>query len=1473
MKPSVITLLGLLFSLAVLQSFSQDYPYQKGLKPEPLTPSELFVLSNIPLLELPEAYKGSDAPLLPSAVDNSTQPYFRPITWQSGYECGQSAGIAFNFTYEIDRLRGIPASIPNNQYPTHFTWDFLNNANNYQGVSFFDSWEIVRTCGNMNITDYGGALGTGGYTRWISGYDKYYNGMSNRLRSVKAIRVDTPEGLQTLKYWLYDHLEGSTVGGVANIYAKYFSPPVATLPAGTPEAGKYVQTFWGSSPSHAWTICGFNDSIRYDFNGDGQYTNHLDITNDGVVDMHDWEIGGLKFANGYAGTGWCNSGFCYTMYKNLADDITNGGIWNHSVYILDVQATCAPKLTMKITLKHTARNKIRVTAGINTNLSATSPSYICEYPIFNYQGGALYMQGGTTEADKTIEFGFDLTPLINQVNSSQAVKYFLKVDENDPSGASGGEIVSWSLIDYTTATPVITNYTGGNTPIANNTTTLLSMNYTLNFVKPSITTNSLPPAQLYQPYSATLSATSGTAPYHWDVKLDYPETTYPGPLPMATAQQLSLTNNNTGYAVKTLDFDFPYFKRFVNKLYIYADGYILFDDQPYTYPYLIDPKLLFRQTSIIAPFMTDMAVYPSSAQGIWYEGNAGYAIIRWKTSLSGQQSGTELNFAVKIYPNGTIEYYYGTMNFPAGTGWTGGISSGDNKNFQLSALSGGAVTASTVDKFTTCMYPPEMTISEDGQFTGTPTRSYQNVPVKFLVTDIDNLSSTKTLMFNTVGLLVAQTVVSGGDSLIEYGDTAFMTLNISNIGSQPLNNINFRLRCQDPYITVTDSLEVLTVINGGQNLTLQDAFRFVVSPLVPDNHPFMLTLHVQSQEHIFQRPLEMVAWAPVFQVQTARLDDGDNGVPDAGESADLLITYLNAGGAKASGITFNLTSLDPNLVVNNGTSTAALLKPDSIATAVYHVTAGENTPARHFFKMGALATASLNYTANDTLYLFAGEIIEDFETGDMTRFPWTTGGNAAWLMEPTVRYEGNYSIRTGYIGDNMESVFSLNAHVLAAGEMSFYKYVSCEQDPSGNHEYDYLVFMIDDVEMGRWDGIIPWSLETFPVTPGYHQFSWIYHKDYSVSANWDGALLDFIKLPPIEGGIPEIAVSPLSFEQTIQPGQTYNDLLTVTNNGGSILNYSVVVFDTTGLFFERVSDNVSGSWVTCGSEGLTAGQPFNWMFTVHNQSVDNENIEHIKIDLPPGTDVSAATNFTGGSLGELIFSGTPGQAPSLLWHGETTGGSGVLKPGESASATLTGTISEGFINDVFAVYDLRGDSAGAPAHAIPGSVRIKNWGLPNTWLSLANSSGSVRYGQSGQVGLTMNATGMSPGTYTCSLIARDGYNNRDVIPVTMHIPFPVSAGEEQPLVRTALISAAPNPVKTGTRINFSLALHGDVSVTIRSMQGVQVASWTMEDLEAGDHHLLWNGAGNNGTMLPPGVYACTMETENYRGSLKLILIR
>ena len=593
---------------------------------------------------------------------------------------------------------------------------------------------------------------------------------------------------------------------------------------------------------------------------------------------------------------------------------------------------------------------------------------------------------------------------------------------------------------------------------------------------------------------------------------------------------------------------------------------------------------------------------------------------------------------------------------------------------------------------------------------------------------------------------------------------------------------------------------------------------------------------------------------------------------DPGETADLLVTYKNSGSAKAAAITFGLSSGDPQLTLNSSTASVPLLKPDSSCTLAFNVTGGNSAPVEHVYQLNGTISASNNFSMLDTLYLFSGQIVEDFETGNFNKFPWFTVGQAPWLIESGVKYEGNFSTRSGWIGDDQESKLNLIVNVLAEGPMTFYKYVSCEFDPSGNKGYDYLVFLIDGYEIARWDGVITWSKEIFWLSSGYHTISWVYHKDYSVAAGWDGCLLDFITFPLIEGALPSLDVAPLSIEETLYPGDSVTKPLVVTNPGGGILKYSVVVFDTTANKKAPLTDNLSGSYMTCGVEEFTPGQAFTWTLTVCNHSPDNEFIKHIKLDIPPGVLIEAATNFSGGSLGELVFTGTPGNGPTLNWHGEAAGGIGVLKPGDTAYAQLTGTINESFMNDVFMVYDLRGDSNGATPYHVAGQIKVKNNGLANSWVSLVNATGSLMHNQSATVLATIDATGLTPNTYKCDLIIRDLYNNKVIVPVTLHVPFPV--GIEEPLPASdQIVGNFPNPFSTETKIRYELCTASAVIVEIFSQQGIRLRNWKLENQSAGNHVLAWDGKDSDGLNVLPGIYIGQLITENFKGSFKMIVIR
>ena len=51
---------------------------------------------------------------LPTKVDNSQKKYFRSIFRQDGNSCAQAAGVAYVFTYMVNRLRNLPAETADN---------------------------------------------------------------------------------------------------------------------------------------------------------------------------------------------------------------------------------------------------------------------------------------------------------------------------------------------------------------------------------------------------------------------------------------------------------------------------------------------------------------------------------------------------------------------------------------------------------------------------------------------------------------------------------------------------------------------------------------------------------------------------------------------------------------------------------------------------------------------------------------------------------------------------------------------------------------------------------------------------------------------------------------------------------------------------------------------------------------------------------------------------------------------------------------------------------------------------------------------------------------------------------------------------------------------------------------------------------------------------------------------------------------
>jgi hypothetical protein len=573
--------------------------------------------------------------------------------------------------------------------------------------------------------------------------------MSNRVREVYQIRVGTEEGLNQLKHWLHNHLDGSAVGGVASFYAN--SPwNTQSLPEGTPEAGKKVITYWAGNPSHAMTITGYNDSIRFDYNEDGKFTNDLDLNGDGMLDMRDWEIGGLLFADGWnGGINFGDSGRCYMMYKTLADKLYEGGIWNNAVHVLDVKSLDHPRLVAKIRLTHDRRGMLGIRLGVASDVDADEPEYSISFPVFNFQGGMQYMQGGWSPAEnKTIEFGLDITGLLGGTANLPPKKIFLMIEERDPEGTGSGQIEYFSVIDYSLLYPIESSWDYENMAILDNSTTMAPVLLSNDIEPMQITTTELPVAVVDEPYSFQMESTGGTEPVKWTLLHTCLEEQFQSNLD-ENGINIMPEHHDFGNVPVALPFSFPFYGEFYDTLYVHPRGLVMFENTNYPWPYLRDSELLIRNTRCIAPLLAKyLIIEPDSGHRMWINQTSEMFSMAWKGKIADPAYETDVEFGLNLNPDGIIEFIYEEGFDGYKTRWSCGISYGNDQDYYFPSIAEHEyIPDESAVRITTPPLPVDMELSPEGVFSGTPSDYYQALPLTFAAEDDDHCRSIRTLYF------------------------------------------------------------------------------------------------------------------------------------------------------------------------------------------------------------------------------------------------------------------------------------------------------------------------------------------------------------------------------------------------------------------------------------------------------------------------------------------------------------------------------------------------------------------------------------------------------------------------------------------------------------------------------------------------------------------------------------------------------
>jgi len=183
------------------------------------------------------------------------------------------------------------------------------------------------------------------------------------------------------------------------------------------------------------------------------------------------------------------------------------------------------------------------------------------------------------------------------------------------------------------------------------------------------------------------------------------------------------------------------------------------------------------------------------------------------------------------------------------------------------------------------------------------------------------------------------------------------------------------------------------------------------------------------------------------------------------------------------------------------------------------ITLGSHTLEWRYFKNGNVSSGSDCGWVDKVEWVHRPDVccVEDFETGDFSKFLWEHYGDATWSITSQEKYSGTYSAQAGYIEDDGSTTLQVTLDCVS-GNITFCRKVSSK------FAWDYLKFYIDGDEKDKWSGEQDWAEVSFPVTAGLRTFEWTYSKDSSVSKGDDTAWIDDIVFPVVCGYDPNLIV-------------------------------------------------------------------------------------------------------------------------------------------------------------------------------------------------------------------------------------------------------------------------------------------------------------------------------------------------------------
>ena len=261
--------------------------------------------------------------------------------------------------------------------------------------------------------------------------------------------------------------------------------------------------------------------------------------------------------------------------------------------------------------------------------------------------------------------------------------------------------------------------------------------------------------------------------------------------------------------------------------------------------------------------------------------------------------------------------------------------------------------------------------------------------------------------------------LGNADSVANPNEIIALSLRLKNSGNATANNINIKLRSEDPYVTISDSTEYLSSLNQGDSTCLDNAFSILVGNTT-NAHNLSFELEVTEATRVLN-------YYPSIMVGTPVLDIAEFSIANAptmpGDTALLYLNIANTGYGYAHTTQLLISSADPYVTVITDSISIGDIPPDTTHTVgPLSIGVASGCPSGHHPQLSVTMSAE-TYSFNEDIILLIGEtgFTDDMEAGSGL---WTTGGqNNQWHVSTRRAFSPTHS---WYCGDESSGLYTNN---------------------------------------------------------------------------------------------------------------------------------------------------------------------------------------------------------------------------------------------------------------------------------------------------------------------------------------------------------------------------------------------------------------------------------------------------------------